>query len=199
MQCFILLPLQDHPSPEYPGLHEQLYEPSALLHTASALQLCSSVAHSSISEYVCLYLVCYNAKGIYFHNTVLILNFRIQQFIWQQIQHAVFDCTTCADLAFPKNSINNAALLFWTAFTFCDIWVRYHWSSFKVSIASVLIDIVPIMRNRKLYLALNLACDITLCYLCRSIHPLKIQVHIHSHKILWYCCTQHQHCSSPLL
>ena len=81
MHCLILLPLQDHPSPEYPGLHEQLYEPSALLHTASALQLCSSVAHSSISEYVCLYLVCYNAKGIYFHNTVLILNFRIQQFI----------------------------------------------------------------------------------------------------------------------
>ena len=42
--------LQFFPSPWKPGLHVQLYEPSVLLQTASALQLCVSVAHSSMSE-----------------------------------------------------------------------------------------------------------------------------------------------------
>ena len=43
------LPLQVRPSPEYPGLHVQLYDPLVLLHTASALQLCFTSAHSSTS------------------------------------------------------------------------------------------------------------------------------------------------------
>ena len=42
--------LQFFPSPEYPGLHEQLYDHLVLLHTASALQLCCPLAHSSISD-----------------------------------------------------------------------------------------------------------------------------------------------------
>jgi len=42
--------LQFFPSPWYPGLHVQLYEPLVLLQTASELQLWVSVAHSSISE-----------------------------------------------------------------------------------------------------------------------------------------------------
>ena len=45
-----LLIVQICPSPKYPGLHEHLYDPSVLLHTALALQLCVSVAHSSMSE-----------------------------------------------------------------------------------------------------------------------------------------------------
>ena len=44
------LPLQVLPSPEYPGLHVQLYDPLVLLHAASALHLFLSVAHSSISD-----------------------------------------------------------------------------------------------------------------------------------------------------
>lgn len=45
------LPLQVHPSPKYPVLHEQVYDPMVLLHTASALQLwVSAVEHSSKSE-----------------------------------------------------------------------------------------------------------------------------------------------------
>ena len=37
------------PSPTYPALQVQLYEPIVLLHTATWLQLCSPVEHSSIS------------------------------------------------------------------------------------------------------------------------------------------------------
>ena len=44
------LPVQVCSSPEYPGLHVQLYDPLVLLHTASELQLCDSLAHSSMSE-----------------------------------------------------------------------------------------------------------------------------------------------------
>ena len=44
------LPLQVCPSPEYPGLHVQLYDPLVLLHTASALQLCFPLAHSLSSS-----------------------------------------------------------------------------------------------------------------------------------------------------
>ena len=44
------LPVHVCPSPEYPGLHVQLYDPLVLLHTASALHLCDPLAHSSISE-----------------------------------------------------------------------------------------------------------------------------------------------------
>ena len=38
------------PTPKYPDLHVQLYDPLVLLHTASALQLVFPVAHSSISK-----------------------------------------------------------------------------------------------------------------------------------------------------
>ena len=51
----ISLPEQDSPSPEYPGLHIQLYDPLVLLHTASTLQLCCPLAHSSTSEKGALY------------------------------------------------------------------------------------------------------------------------------------------------
>ena len=44
------LPLQVCPSPEYPGLHVQLYDPLVLLQTASALQLCFPLAHSLSSS-----------------------------------------------------------------------------------------------------------------------------------------------------
>ena len=43
-------PLQRIPSPWYPGLHVQLYDPLVLLHIASELQLCFRAAHSSISR-----------------------------------------------------------------------------------------------------------------------------------------------------
>ena len=36
-------------SPTYPALQVQLYEPIVLLHTATWLQVCSPVEHSSIS------------------------------------------------------------------------------------------------------------------------------------------------------
>ena len=45
-----MLPLHICPLPEYPGLHVQLCDPLVLLHTASALQLCVPVRHSSESE-----------------------------------------------------------------------------------------------------------------------------------------------------
>ena len=41
---------QIFPSPQYPCLHVQLYDPLVLLHTASALQFVFPIAHSSISE-----------------------------------------------------------------------------------------------------------------------------------------------------
>ena len=41
---------QIFPSPQYPCLHVQLYDPLVLLHTASALQFVFPTAHSSISE-----------------------------------------------------------------------------------------------------------------------------------------------------
>ena len=41
---------QIFPSPQYPCLHVQLYDPLVLLHTASALQSVFPIAHSSISE-----------------------------------------------------------------------------------------------------------------------------------------------------
>ena len=43
------LPLQVRPSPEYPGLQVQLYEPLVLLHSELALQLSFPVEHSSMS------------------------------------------------------------------------------------------------------------------------------------------------------
>ena len=43
-------PVQTCPSPEYPGLQEQLYDPSVLMHTAPALQLNVSNVHSSTSK-----------------------------------------------------------------------------------------------------------------------------------------------------
>ena len=43
------LPLQVRPSPEYPGLQVQLYEPLVLLHSELALQLSIPVEHSSMS------------------------------------------------------------------------------------------------------------------------------------------------------
>ena len=46
----INLPLQFRPSPEYPDLQVQLYDPLLLLHTASALQCFNPSAHSSTSE-----------------------------------------------------------------------------------------------------------------------------------------------------
>lgn len=52
------LPVQVLPSPEYPGLHVQLYDPLILLHSASALQLCVPVAHSSISKYAHYLFTC---------------------------------------------------------------------------------------------------------------------------------------------
>ena len=45
-----LLPVHVSPSPEYPGMHVQLYDPLILSQIASALQICVSVAHSSMSE-----------------------------------------------------------------------------------------------------------------------------------------------------
>ena len=46
----MIIPLQVRPSPEYPGLQVQLYDPLLLLHTASALQCFNPTAHSSTSE-----------------------------------------------------------------------------------------------------------------------------------------------------
>ena len=43
------LPLQVRPSPEYPGLQVQRYEPLVLLHSELALQLSFPVEHSSMS------------------------------------------------------------------------------------------------------------------------------------------------------
>ena len=45
-----IIPWHSRPSPWYPGLQAQLYAPLVLLHTASTLQLCVPVTHSSISE-----------------------------------------------------------------------------------------------------------------------------------------------------
>ena len=42
--------MQDHPSPEYPGLHLQLWDPLVLVHRALALQVRSPTTHSSSSE-----------------------------------------------------------------------------------------------------------------------------------------------------
>ena len=44
-----VLPLQVRPSPLNPGLHLQRYDPSVLLHIASALHLDVPSAHSFIS------------------------------------------------------------------------------------------------------------------------------------------------------
>ena len=44
-----ILPEQFRPSPTYPSLQVQLYEPMVLLHTATLLQFCSADEHSSIS------------------------------------------------------------------------------------------------------------------------------------------------------
>ena len=41
-------PRQLLPSPEYPGLQEQLYDPLVLIYSASALQSLVALAHSSI-------------------------------------------------------------------------------------------------------------------------------------------------------
>ncbi len=46
----LLIPVQLMPSPEKPGLHEQLKDPSVLLHMAFPLQLSIFIAHSSISK-----------------------------------------------------------------------------------------------------------------------------------------------------
>ena len=43
-------PRQLRPSPEYPGLHDQLYDPLVLIHSASALQSWVALVHSSISS-----------------------------------------------------------------------------------------------------------------------------------------------------
>ena len=45
-----VLPVQFSPSPMKPFLQVQLCPPLVLLHMARSLQLCVSVAHSSISE-----------------------------------------------------------------------------------------------------------------------------------------------------
>ena len=150
----MLLPLQDHPSPEYPGLHEQLYEPSVLLHTASALQLCSSVPHSSISKYACLYLVCYIVNSIFLLNIALILNYRIQQFITTNSASSIW-LHYLSRFSLPKKQYQQCsrALLNY----FYHLWYlgTHIVGSFIVSIASVLVDSVLIMRNLKIYLALN--------------------------------------------
>ena len=44
------LPLQVHSSLEYPVLHEQLYDPLVLLHTALALHLWVSVVEHSLKS-----------------------------------------------------------------------------------------------------------------------------------------------------
>ena len=45
----MLLPVQLLPSPEYPGLQVQLWDPSVLLHTALMSQLWVLIIHSSLS------------------------------------------------------------------------------------------------------------------------------------------------------
>ena len=45
----MLLPVQLLPSPEYPGLQVQLWDPSVLLHTALMSQLWVLIIHSSVS------------------------------------------------------------------------------------------------------------------------------------------------------
>ena len=49
-QYLIALPLQVHPSSEYPGLHSQLCDPFVLFQTGTGLQLGSSEALSLISK-----------------------------------------------------------------------------------------------------------------------------------------------------
>ena len=41
--------MHSRPSPKYPGMQEQLYDPLVLLHVALTWHLCVPVAHSSIS------------------------------------------------------------------------------------------------------------------------------------------------------
>ena len=47
-----ILPVHLLPSPEYPALHVQVYDPRVSLHTALTSQLCELVEHSSISKKV---------------------------------------------------------------------------------------------------------------------------------------------------
>ena len=58
------IPLQVCPSPEYPGLHLQLKDPLVLLQTALALHLFFSVAHSSISIYLYIYICMYMVEPV---------------------------------------------------------------------------------------------------------------------------------------
>lgn len=58
------IPLQVRPSPEYPGLHLQLKDPLVLLQTALALHLFFSVAHSSISVYLYIYICMYMVEPV---------------------------------------------------------------------------------------------------------------------------------------
>ena len=44
------LPVQLYPSPSYPGLQEQVYDPWVLWHKAFLWQLLKSVLNSSMSE-----------------------------------------------------------------------------------------------------------------------------------------------------
>ena len=46
----MLLPVQLLPSPEYPGVQVQLWDPSVLLHTALMSQLWVLIIHSSVSR-----------------------------------------------------------------------------------------------------------------------------------------------------
>ena len=45
-------PVQFHPSPKYPGLHVQLYDPMMLWQTAFELQLWVPRSHSLMSEII---------------------------------------------------------------------------------------------------------------------------------------------------
>ena len=52
-QLFIMksvIPLQIIPSPAYPGLHVQVYDPLVLLQSALLLHLCFPVRHSLLSR-----------------------------------------------------------------------------------------------------------------------------------------------------
>lgn len=58
------IPLQVRPSPEYPGLHLQLKDPLVMLQTALALHLFFSVADSSISVYLYIYICMYMVEPV---------------------------------------------------------------------------------------------------------------------------------------
>ena len=61
-----------YPSPKYPGLHEQVYDPLVLLHNAFLQQLCIGVTHSSISAIRVNKLLSYTYIGDYSKLSALI-------------------------------------------------------------------------------------------------------------------------------